>query len=234
MLRLAGFAFSFLLLPALGSAQQAPQGGMQNHMDMTTLRPAKPGDSLRGADIVAAAKKVMERYTDYHKALADGYTIFLPDEPQPVYHFTLGSSAMTAEFQFDATKPTSLLYEKKAGGYKLVGVMYTAPFRATPSELDARVPLSVAQWHLHTNLCMPPRRNGKDLTSADSEFGFEGSIHTAEACQAAGGRFMPHVFGWMVHCYALETDPAKIWEAGMDDDHGMQHGAGKAMPGMKM
>jgi len=35
--------------------------------------------------------------------------------------------------------------------------------------------------------------------------------------------FVPRIFGWMVHVYPYETDPAKIWAAGMDDKHGMQH-----------
>ena len=37
---------------------------------------------------MAAAKTAMAPYEDYHKALADGYQIFLPNVPQPQYHFT--------------------------------------------------------------------------------------------------------------------------------------------------
>jgi hypothetical protein len=29
----------------------------------------------------------------------------------------------------------------------------------------------------------------------------------------------------MVHVYPYETDPAKIWASGMDDERGMQHDA---------
>jgi hypothetical protein len=35
----------------------------------------------------------------------------------------------------------------------------------------------------------------------------------------------------MVHVYPFETDPKKVWAAGMDDDHNMDHGV---MPVMKM
>jgi hypothetical protein len=110
--------------------------------------------------------------------------------------------------------------------------MYTAPFQASQEELNRRVPLSIARWHLHSNLCLPPAGEGADMLRKDTKFGLQGSITTAGACQAAGGRFLPHLFGWMVHVYPYETHPAKIWAAGMDDDHGMQH---DAMPaGMDM
>ncbi len=135
---------------------------------------------------------------------------------------------------FDPGRPTSLLYEKVAAGYKLVGVMYTAPYEVSEEELNRRVPLSIARWHLHTNLCLPPGADGDegDLVGDKSKFGLLGSITTAPACRAAGGRFMHHVFGWMVHVYPYETDPKKMWASGMDDEHGMQH---EAMPaGMPM
>ena len=196
-------------------------GDLNGHMTMTKLRPIAPGDQARADAIQAAARKVMDRYTDSNKALADGYTIFFPDQPQHIYHFTLNANAVAAQFAFDPAKPTSLLYEKGTGAepkYKLVGVMYTAPIRASPSELDARVPLSIAQWHVHSDICLPPAGYTGPLLSRDAKFGFEGSIHTPEACKTAGGRFMPHIFGWMVHVYAYEKDPAKIWSTGMDDD----------------
>ena len=209
------------------------------HMTMTSLRPAGEGDRERADAIVASARQVASQYTDFHKALADGYVIFHPEFRQDVYHFTDNAHALRNTLMFDASRPTSLLYERiPAGepggdpGYKLVGVMYTAPFRATEEELNSRVPLSVARWHLHTNLCVPPAGQGAGLTGAHPKFGLAGSITTAEACSAAGGTFLPHVFGWMVHVYPFETDPAKVWSSGMDDRHGMEH---DAMPmGMKM
>jgi hypothetical protein len=61
---------------------------MSGHMFLTTLRPAQPGDQQKADAIVAAAREAMEPYKDYRKALADGYHIFLPNIPQPQYHFT--------------------------------------------------------------------------------------------------------------------------------------------------
>ena len=204
-----------------GGPHSGADSGMSGHMTMTKLRPIEPGDQARADAVQAAAKKVMDQYTDYHKALEDGYTIFFPDQPQHIYHFTLNANAYHAEFGFDPAKPTSLLYQKGTGNepkYKLVGVMYTAPIRASQSELDARVPLSIAQWHVHSDICLPPVRYKGTIVGANAKFGFAGTINTAEACRTAGGRFMPHIFGWMVHVYAYEKDPAKIWSTGMDDD----------------
>ena len=216
---------------------------MGAHMTMTPLRPVQPGDQARADAIVVAARASADRYTDYKTALADGYTIFMPEMPQNVYHFTHNADALQTTMHFDPARPTSLLYDKiSAGkdgkpGYKLVGVMYTAPYSASPEQLDQRIPLSIAQWHLHTNLCVPldPEKmdpKGPDFQGPTAKYGLQGSIATAAGCQAVGGYFIPHLFGWMVHVYPYEKDPAKVWSAGMDDDHGMQD---EAMPaGMKM
>ena len=220
---------------------RAANNEMGSHMTMTELRSAQPGDKQRADEIVVAARRFADRYTDYRKALADGYTIFHPEIKQNFYHFTNNANALQATRRFDPSRPTSLLYEKLPAdrgqgvqaGYKLVGVMYTAPFQASQEELDRRVPLSIARWHLHSNLCLPPAGDAANMARKDAKFGLQGSIATAQACQAAGGRFLPHLFGWMVHVYPYETDTSKIWAAGMDDDHGMQHDtmpAGMDMP----
>ncbi len=205
---------------------------MSGHMTMTKLRPVQPGDQARADAIVTAARKTADRYTDYRKALADGYEIFLPGVKQHVYHFTDKANAARNTRSFDPARPTSLLYERGPAAntgdepsYKLVGVMYTAPYRVSEDELNRRVPLSIAQWHLHTNLCLPRLGSMRELAAPGSKFGLQGSITTEAACDAAGGRFLPHIFGWMVHVYPYETDPAKIWSEGMDDEHGMQHDA---------
>jgi hypothetical protein len=220
-----------VLTPGVTVDAAGHSDAMAGHMDMTALRPLQSGDKERAAAIVAAARKASDPYKDYRKALADGYRIFLPEVKQSVYHFTNNSRAYRNTMDFDASRPTSLLYAKVDGGYKLVGVMYTAPYEVSEEELNRRVPLSIARWHLHTNLCVPPDAvtgagvDDEDIVGKSAKFGLQGSITTAQACRAAGGRYMHHVFGWMVHVYPYETDPKKIWAAGMDDEHGMQHDA---------
>jgi len=207
---------------------------MAGHMYMTTLRPIQPGDQQKADAIVAAAKTAMAPYQDYHKALADGYTIFLPNVPQKQYHFTSAASGLAAGFRFDPLKPTSLLYTKTPdGGYKLAGAMYTDRVNATEDELNERVPLSVARWHQHINFCKAPKGQEAAYFGANAKYGLLGSITTKEACDAAGGEFRPHLFGWMVHVYPYETDPKKIW-ATDDDDMGHDNMGHMAMPGMKV
>jgi hypothetical protein len=183
---------------------------MGAHMYMTALRTANAEDEKHGEEIVAALRPSIEKYEDYKVALADGYQIFLPNIPQPQYHFTNWRYAFEAQFEFNPEHPTSLLYKKVGDGYKLLGAMYTAPKNFSENQLNERVPLSVARWHKHVNLCMPPK--GTLVEQIDrKQFGFEGSIATAEACEAAGGRWVPQMFGWMVHVYPFEKDAEKVW-----------------------
>jgi hypothetical protein len=179
------------------------------HMHMTAMRPQTPEDAARANEIVTQLRSGIEKYKDYHAALNDGYKIFLPDLPQPEYHFTNYWNGFLEAFTFDPARPTSLLYKKTSDGYELVGAMYTMPKRATEEQLNTRVPLSMAMWHLHTNLCMPQKGQ---FRSADwSKFGLKGDITTQQACDAARGRFQPVIFGWMVHVYPYEDSLDKVF-----------------------
>ncbi len=74
------------------------------------------------------------------------------------------SSNLGDKWRFDPDQPPALLYTKIDGpspAYQLVGVMYTARYGATDEELDARIPLSIAQWHVHLNMCVPPQPKGR-------------------------------------------------------------------------
>jgi hypothetical protein len=192
---------------------------MGPHMKMTTLRPVQPGDQEKADEIVQAAGAAAEKYKDYKIALADGYKIFMQGVPQKQYHFTNYWNAFRARNTFDSSRPTSLLYEKDGDNYKLIGVMYTAKKDATEDELNSRVPLSIAQWHAHVNLCVPPRDHKQEAIPPNAKFGLAGSIATKEECDAAGGKFMPQIFGWMVHVYPFEQKPDDIWSVERQHDH---------------
>src|SRR5882672_2587755 len=187
------------------------QMSMGPHMKMTTLRDLKPGDQEKADEVVAAARKAAEKYTDYKVALADGYKIFLPNLPQRQYHFTNYRYAFEAAISFNPEHPTSLLYEKHGRDFTLIGVMYTAPKNANWNELEQRIPLSVAQWHAHINMCIPPSDRRNEAWGLNAKFGLVGSITTKTDCDAAGGKFMPQIFGWMVHVYPFEKKPEAIW-----------------------
>jgi hypothetical protein len=183
---------------------------MNPHMFMTVLQPKGPDDDRRAEEILDILRRSIKKYKDYKIALADGYQIFLPKVPQQQYHFTNYRYAFAAAFIFNPAHPTSLLYRKTGDGYELLGAMYTAPKSATEQQLNDRVPLSVARWHEHVNLCMPPK--GTPLQQADwKQFGLAGSIASQDACAKANGIWIPQIFGWMVHVYPFESDPDKIW-----------------------
>jgi hypothetical protein len=183
--------------------------GSSAHMHMTEMRSQTPGDIERANQIVAQLRAGIEKYRDYHVALNEGYKIFLLNLPQQEYHFTKYKNGFLEALRFDPSQPTSLLYRKTADGFELVGAMYTMPKNATEEQLNERVPLSVAMWHQHTNLCMPRR---DELKTADwTKFGLRGSISSQEACDAEGGRFHPIIFGWMVHVYPYQGSLDKIF-----------------------
>ena len=185
------------------------QHRMGPHMKMTAPRPQAPEDLARADALAKTLRAAIEKYKDYHVALADGYKPFLPQVPQPQYHFTNYWNGFLGAFAFDPARPTSLLYKKTAGEYELIGAMYTMPKNATEDQLNERVPLSVASWHAHVNLCMPPR--GQAGQADWTRFGLTGTIATPEACAEAGGRFIPQIFGWMVHVYPFESSRDKTW-----------------------
>lgn len=215
---------------ASGMNQSTQQMASRNlsdsaHMKMAMLRPVRPGDQQKADEILAGARKAMEEYRDYRVALGDGFQIFLPNLPQKMYHFTNYKYAWEEAFTFNPEHPTSLLYEKQSsGGYRLVGVMYTAPAAASLDQLDERVPLSIAQWHAHVNFCAAPKGREREYFGVHPKFGLLGSIATRQECDAEGGRFLPQVFGWMVHVYPDEKDPAQIWSVERQTEHSHDHG----------
>jgi hypothetical protein len=186
------------------------------HLRLSPTRPATAADSARAAQLVVTMRTALARYGDVRAAEADGYRRFLPGVKQPVYHYTNWMHGLQAAVDFDPARPTSLLYREETNGrLALVGAMYTAPARLSDDALDARIPLGVARWHLHVNWCLPPRgeeRRWREEREGAPVFGPKSPVATAEACRAVGGRFLPRIFGWMVHVNAFGSDdPAVIW-----------------------
>lgn len=204
----------------------APEGRDAGpHMRMTAPRAARAGDEARAARVADEARGAVEKYRDYRAALRDGYEILLPHVPQKMYHFNNLSHYAEAERRFDAARPTSLLYEKEGAGYSLIGVMYTAPAGLTEQGLDERIPLSVAAWHQHVNVCLPQGEPLRNLFGGGPGFGLDGSISTEAECREAGGRFHTRLFGWMVHLYPYERTAREMWsvERQMSGGHGHAH-----------
>jgi hypothetical protein len=138
---------------------------MNAHMTLTELRTPTAADVERGRQIIETMRASLSKYQDYNVAIANGYQPFMPTVPQDVYHF--GNAEITgAEYMgdFDLKNPGSLLYEKTTfGGWKLVGAMYSAPPLDAPAQLDKLIPLGLARWHEHTNLCLPAGITEQDV-----------------------------------------------------------------------
>jgi len=185
------------------------QRHMGPHMKWTALRPANAGDAQRADQIVVALRQALAKYKDSRVAVEDGYVPFHPERTPRHYHFANKQRRFLARVRFDPAEPTALLYKKTGDGYELEGAMYTAPRGMSEDQLNDRIPLSVAQWHAHVNLCLQPDGSGRRITR--KQFGFKGSIATESECQQAGGRFVSQAGGWMIHVYPFESTPAKIW-----------------------
>src|SRR5258708_16566713 len=144
---------------AASTGQVAPRHmQMGPHMRMTSYRPVTPADIARIEAIVQNAHVCFDKYKDYHLALKDGYRIFAPTVPQSIYHFANVQNFSEAQTTLNLAHPSALLYTKSGDGYQFAGVMYSAPTNATEDQLNARIPLSVAPWHLHVSICLPAVR----------------------------------------------------------------------------
>jgi hypothetical protein len=179
------------------------------HMRWTALRPANATDAQRADQIVHTLRDVLAKYKDYKVAMNDGYLPHHPERKHPHYHFPNKQHRSMAKVRFDPAEPTALLYTKTDNGYELEGAMYTAPRGMTEDQLNERIPLSVAQWHAHVNLCFSTDGSKRRMTGR--QFGFKGTIATESECQQAGGQFVPQVGGWMIHVYPFKATPAQIW-----------------------
>ena len=204
---------------------------MGPHMDMTVKRPLEPGDQARADAILAALAPVMHKYKDVNVAIADGFKEFHPELHLVDAHFTNKAYALEAWFgHFDPSHPTSLMYHRTDHGWVLQGAMYTASRSATQAQLDADVPMSIGRWHRHTNFCIGPLGSTRrDYVGPGARFGLAGSIHDRVSCVAANGYWKAWVFGWMLHVWPMQTDPAKIWAL-----HPNESGAGDGAMEMKM
>jgi hypothetical protein len=221
--------FQMASTPELASAINALLTDDAKHMRMAPTRPATPADSVRAGDVVKSARAALAKYADVKLAEQDGYVKFLPWlEEQSIFHYNSIGNVLGTIRAFDPTKPVSLLYKKdQKGEMKLVGAMYAAPPNATTADLDSRLPTSIAHWHEHVNFCGPNAdsvRAGVQKIDAPSTARWL-AIGTREECTAAGGRFVPRLFGWMAHAYFfVGDDPKVIWgeEHGSMDVH-MHH-----------
>ncbi|MGI8498021.1 MAG: hypothetical protein ACR2OG_10635 [Gemmatimonadaceae bacterium] len=189
---------------------------ISTHMRMTPSRRATAADSARALALLDQMHRSLDKYRNVQVAESDGFTQFLPNVPQPVYHFTNLRWSIAEAFRFDPSHPSSLLYRKSShGDFTLIGAMYTARRNAPTDDLDSRIPLGISRWHQHVNWCVPRKGDQdrwRETRDGSPLFGPQSRIATREECDRIDGVFHPNVFGWMVHVNAWEgDDPAVIW-----------------------
>jgi hypothetical protein len=202
-------AFSFAIaddeLPVCRTGAEGQMGSRIHdgaHMTMTALRAMSPEDTARANEILKTMRDSLAKYQDYKVAMAEGYEIYMPDIPQEVYHFA-NRSITIDEYQgnYDLAHPGSLLYERKFfSGWKLVGAMYSASPNTRLSQLDELIPLGVARWHAHTNICLPEGVTERDVINGDLKNGaqFAGASRIERAGDDGGPRSGARQrLGWM-------------------------------------
>lgn len=184
------------------------------------LLPA-PGDAEKVRAIGERVKRAIEPYRDVERARRDGYRGFGDDPGRGIVHYVHTWRSWREGARLNPEKPGALLYLRtdtdSGPTYELVGAMFVAKDSATVDELDARVPLSQARWHMHTNICTPrPIWSGRKWARLASDgrplFGAGSPTDTRAECDAAGGKFHDTIFGWMVHVYPFRPDPATWWQ----------------------
>jgi hypothetical protein len=205
-----------------GKTDETPVPSMKmGHMQMSLKGDAAPGDDARAKDILSLAAAVLSQYRDVNTAVSAGYKPFFPTGRMgEEIHYTNYRFRYKEQQHVDYSRPSSILYKRTAEGLKAIGVMYTAPADASPQQLNAIAPLSIATWHRHVDFCGGPKTlPAGEQFGPKARFGPQGSIHTEEACSAAQGLWIPRVLNWMTHVYPNEQQK---W-GGMDMD--MEAGA---------
>jgi hypothetical protein len=205
-----------------GKSDETPVPSMKmGHMQMSLKGTPAPDDARRAARILTTAAAVLTRYRDVNTAVRDGYKPFFPTgRLGEEIHYTNNRYRRREQRHVDYSQPGSILYRRTPDGLQAVGVMYTAPTEASPPQLNAIVPLSIATWHRHVDFCGGPRHlPASEHFGPNARYGPQGSIHTEEVCRAAQGLWIPVVLNWMTHVYPNE----QVKWGGMDMD--MEAGA---------
>lgn len=201
---LAGFA-------APGDGHEHGHGAARAQAGVLMAPPsgdAPTPDQVRGAaDLAAATRAALTRYTDIHAALADGYR---PTFTRTGYSVHLENKRYTDDHVvLDPHHPEELMYAIADGKATLLSAVYTVPYadRAAP---DPGGPLT--HWHSH-NVCLtllPPGLSIVDVYGGCPPF----AVQTAVP-------LMMHV--WVVdnpHGPYADSEP-DAWTRAFNDAHGV-------------
>ena len=151
--------------------------------------PDKPLDSATRARLVRQlddARTVAMRYPTVADATDAGYHLVGGGfGPGSGAHYIGGGFA----FDFDPSRPLSLIYDGIHPASKMVGLMYYGMSKTAPEGFAG----PNDHWHRHSGVCLG--KGGDVLFPPDSDV-------TARQCAIARGAFMA-ITGWMVHAWVV-------------------------------
>jgi hypothetical protein len=204
---------------ALGAQMDAGMPMTHSHMSFSPARPGTPADTARVLGLLSGLRAAISPYQDLEAAQAAGFQA--RRDPQSVAAGKLlhvGRRVRVAGNAkgFDPGAPQALLYRRgEDGRMRLAGAMFVAPLSATEDDLDAMIPLSIARWHRHMNVCVAgDRRSVRRIARATTE----------EACTTSGGRFRAQS-RYMVHVMTdAGSDLASAFPQHPADDADMHAG----------
>jgi hypothetical protein len=220
-----GSVVTFAVLVAAGATRLAAQSDESSmahpHMAFTAARAGTPEDSARALAVVDRLRAAIAPYQTLADAEKAGYHSRRDIEmvkDGKLLHAAKWPRRPGQTQAFDPAAPQALLYRRGSDGeFHLAGGMFVAPPGATANDLDAMIPLSVAHWHQHTNICVTGNRRSFKLVPRAT---------TAEECQKAGGRFRAES-RYMVHVMTdAGNDLAMAFPQGRDEMGAMDMGAG--------
>jgi hypothetical protein len=153
-------------------------------MRLTGSVPGTAADTARALDVVRRLRSAIAPYQTLQAAAAAGYHARRDStavRTGRLLHAGRRRRAAEPDGGLSVDPPQSLLYRRVPdGSMRLAGAMLVAPPDATAEDLDAMIPLSVARWHRHVNVCAV--REGRERRVLRR-------VSSAEECTAAGGRF---------------------------------------------
>lgn len=163
----------------------------QMQMLMATGTPPTWSDISKVYRLLAKARTATQKYRNLAVAKRDGFVtapfLYVPGQGAHYVNYRL----IVQGVRFDETKPPVLVYNRRGGREVLSSLLYLMPDGATPKQLSAIFPASMATWHRHINNCVV----GSKVAA----------IHDRATCQQQGGLWAAST-GWMVHAWLWERN----------------------------
>jgi hypothetical protein len=174
-----------------------------NRMTPLTGYPPTWAEVVKIYRFLAPYQSLVARYRYPAAALRDGYVTapFLNVQGQGAHYIPRATLPLMNGAPFPPGKlaPPVLVYDRINGKETLAAIMFVMPAAATPAQLAAILPPSLAFWHQHVNICIAGDKS-KTLP-----------LHTQAACSKAGGFFSAATY-WMAHAWIGQAGDTGLFD----------------------